>query len=65
MPQSSIVGDKYTFDSTKYFYYRVELDYVKHNYQVFSMNPFQTIYSGLGERAGATIPIQWYEYVNP
>lgn len=65
MPQSSIVGDKYTFDSTKYFYYRVELDYEKHNYQVFSMNPAQTLYSNLGDRAGATIPIKWYEYVNP
>jgi hypothetical protein len=65
MPQSSIVGDKFTFDNTKYFYYRVELDYDKHNYQVFSMNPSQTLYSNLGDRAGATIPIKWYEYVNP
>ena len=65
MPQSSIVGDKFTFDSTKYFYYRVELDYEKQNYQVFNMNPTQTLYSNLGGRAGATIPIKWYEYVNP
>jgi hypothetical protein len=65
MPQSSIVGDKFTFDSTEYFYYRVELDYEKQNYQVFSMNRDQTEYSNLGERAGATIPIKWYEYVNP
>ena len=65
MPQSSIVGDKYTFDSTKYFYYRVKMDYEKRNYQVFNMNPFQTIYSNSGERAGAVVPIKWYEYVNP
>ena len=65
MPQSSIVGDKFTFDSTQYFYYRVELDYEKQNYQVFNMNPTQTLYSNLGGRAGATIPIKWYEYVNP
>jgi hypothetical protein len=65
MPQSSIVGDKFTFDSTQYFYYRVELDYEKQNYQVFSMNKKQTLYSNLGDRAGATIPIKWYEYVNP
>ena len=65
MPQSSIVGDKFTFDSTQYFYYRVELDYEKQNYQVFNMNPTQTLYSNLGNRAGATIPIKWYEYVNP
>jgi hypothetical protein len=65
LPQSSISGDKFVFDSTQYFYYRVELDYEKHNYQVFNMNPTQTIYSNLGGRAGATIPIKWYEYVNP
>jgi hypothetical protein len=29
------------------------------------MNPTQTLYSGLDGRAGATIPIKWYEYVNP
>ena len=65
VPQSSISGDKFVFDSTQYFYYRVELDYEKHNYQVFNMNPTQTLYSDLGGRAGATIPIKWYEYVNP
>ena len=65
VPQSSISGDKFVFDSTQYFYYRVELDYEKHNYQVFSMNKQQTLYSNLGDRAGATIPIKWYEYVNP
>jgi hypothetical protein len=65
VPQSSITGDKFVFDSTQYFYYRVELDYEKHNYQVFNMNPTQTLYSNLGGRAGATIPIKWYEYVNP
>ena len=65
VPQSSISGDKFVFDSTQYFYYRVELDYEKHNSQVFNMNPTQTLYSDLGGRAGATIPIKWYEYVNP
>jgi len=65
VPQSSIVGNKFTFDSTQYFYYRVELDYEKQNYQVFNMNPTQTLYSSLDGRAGATIPIKWYEYVNP
>jgi hypothetical protein len=65
MPQSSISGNTFIFDSTKYFYYRVELDYEKQNYQVFNMNTEQTLYSNLGGRAGATIPIKWYEYVNP
>jgi hypothetical protein len=53
MPQSSLPGNKYTFDGSQYFYYRVELDYEKHNYQVFNMNPNQTIYQNNdGQRAG-------------
>ena len=64
-PQSAALNAKFTFDSTKYFYYRVKLDYNKQTYQVFNMNPFQTLYSSLDNRAGATIPIKWYEYVNP
>jgi hypothetical protein len=65
MPQSSLVGNKYSFDSSQYFYYRVELDYESHEYQVFNMNPFQHIYDKLNQRAGAGVPIKWYEYVNP
>jgi hypothetical protein len=65
MPQSSISGNKHVFDNTKYFYYRVQMDYDKQTYQVFNMNPSQQIYSNLDGRAGATIPIKWYEYINP
>jgi len=65
MPQSSISGNKYSFDSTQYFYYRVKLDYEKHDYQVFNMNQNQPIYNVFGQRAGAVVPIKWYEYVNP
>jgi hypothetical protein len=66
MPQSSISGGTYnTFDSSQYFYYRVKLDYEKHEYQVFNMNPNQHIYDNFNQRAGATVPIKWYEYVNP
>jgi hypothetical protein len=65
MPQSSLSGNKYSFDNSPYFYYRVELDYEKHEYQVFNMNPNQTLYLNDGERAGTVIPIKWYEYVNP
>ena len=67
VPQSSISGDKFSFDNTKYFYYRVELNYDEHNYKVFNMNPFQNEYTqyGLNQRAGVVIPIKWYEYVNP
>ena len=65
VPQSSLSGNKYIFDGSKYFYYRVELDYEKHDYQVFNMNPSQTIYINDGQRAGTLEPIKWYEYVNP
>lgn len=65
MSQSSILGDKFIFDSTKYFYYRVKMDYDKQTYQVFNMNPSQPIYANYGDRAGAVVPIKWYEYVNP
>jgi hypothetical protein len=59
-PQSSIPGNKFVFDNTKYFYYRVQMDYDKQTYQVFNMD-------GLNQRVGATAnsPIKWYEYVNP
>ena len=65
MPQSSLPGNKYVFDGSQYFYYKVELDYEKHDYQVFNMNPNQHIYDATGQRAGTTEPIKWYEYVNP
>jgi hypothetical protein len=64
MPQSSISGDKYSFDSSQFFYYRVELDYEKHNYQVFNINDNQHIYDATYQRAGTLVPIKWYEYVN-
>jgi hypothetical protein len=41
------------------------MDYDKQTYQVFSMNPSQQEYDSLNKRAGAIIPIKWYEYVNP
>jgi len=64
-PQSAISGNKYSFDSLTYFYYKVELDYDKHTYQVFNLNPNVSIYSSYEQRAGTPIPIKWYEYVNP
>jgi hypothetical protein len=65
MSQAEIAGDKFSFDSSQYFYYRVDLDYEKHTYQVFNINPHQNIYNSMGQRAGSGIPIKWYEYVNP
>ena len=65
MPQTSLSGNKYVFDNSQYFYYKVHLDYEKQEYQVFNMNPNQTIYLNDGQRAGTLQPIKWYEYVNP
>jgi hypothetical protein len=56
-PQANLPdGNKYTFDNMIHFYYTVQLDYEKQNYQVFNT---------YGQRMGTTIPIKWYEYVNP
>ena len=57
LPQSTLISNPFIFDNTKYFYYRVQLDYEKQTYQVFDMHTNQ--------RAGAVTPIKWYEYVNP
>jgi hypothetical protein len=65
MPQSVSSGTTTTFDNSRFFYYRVELDYEKQTYQVFNTNPAQNIYNNYGQRAGTAVPIKWYEYINP
>ena len=65
MPQSVSSGTTTTFDNSRFFYYRVELDYEKQTYQVFNTNPAQNIYNNYKQRAGTSVPIKWYEYVNP
>lgn len=55
-PQACITGDKYYFDNQQYFYYTVKLSYEDQTYQVFNSD---------GQRVGTTIPIKWFEYVNP
>lgn len=55
-PQANLVGNKYAFDNTQFFYYTVRLDYDTQTYQVFNT---------YGQRLGTNIPIKWYEYVNP
>ena len=57
-PQSTIQGNKFIFSSSEYFYYRVEMDYLTHSYKVYDIvNPT--------DRVGGTVPIKWYEYINP
>jgi hypothetical protein len=55
-PQSSIVGNKYLFDGSRYFYTKVVLDYNNKSYKFFDY---------IGNRVGDTNPIKWYEYINP
>ena len=54
-PQSKL-GDKYVFESSKYFYYKVKLNYDTQTYEVFNSDDL---------RVGNDIPINWYEYVDP
>lgn len=55
-PQATIVSNKFNFDPSNYFYYKVVLDYTKTTYQVFNSQ---------NVRIGNGTPIKWYEYVNP
>jgi hypothetical protein len=57
-PQANFAvgSDRYLFDNNTYFYYTVNLDYVNQTYQVINSN---------GQRLGTTIPIKWFEYLNP
>lgn len=56
-PQSSFPGSRFTFDIPTYFYYTMKLDYDKQTYQILNQ---------AGQRVGTpTLPIRWYEYINP
>ena len=56
--QDLITPNKFTFDNSKYFYYRVDLDYNNKTYKVYS--------TSTNLRVGDSItPIKFYEYVNP
>lgn len=54
-PQTKITG-KNTFDNSQYFYYTVKLDYNTQTYQIFNT---------YNQRMGTSLPIKWFEYVNP
>lgn len=56
VPQSSpLIPSVFEFES-KYFYYKVNLDYVNKTYEILD---------DLNVRAGTTSSIKWYEYINP
>lgn len=50
-------SDKYNFDYTKYFYYKVIFNYIDKTYNIFDMSN-----NLVGNSAN---PINWFEYVNP
>jgi hypothetical protein len=52
-PNSSVTQ----FDYTEFFYYRVVFDYINLTYRVYETSN--------NERVGTTVPIKWYEYINP
>ena len=53
-PQSDITS-KFMFDPEVYFYYEVRLNYNEKTYEVWDNS----------ERRGTSVPIKWYEYINP
>ena len=55
-PQSNI-PQKFNFNKSKYFFYKVILDYQNYEYMIYNTNNFK--------REGCTTPIKWYEYINP
>jgi hypothetical protein len=56
VPQSSsLIPSVFNFDS-KYFYYKVNLDYVNKTYEILDE---------LNVRVGTASSIKWYEYINP
>ena len=57
-PQSGL-SEKFKFNKSEYFYYKVNLDVDSYEYEVFQEY-------GLGSRVGTlSDSIKWYEYVNP
>lgn len=57
-PQSDI-SQKFNFNKSEYFYYKVELDDTNYEYEVFQAY-------GAGNRVGQlNNGIKWFEYVNP
>ena len=55
--RQSAISQKFNFESSKYFYYQVNMDYENYEYNVINTNT--------QNRVGTVTPINWYEYVNP
>jgi hypothetical protein len=58
VPQADpLLPDKFIFDTDKFFYRKVKLNYVTKKYEIFD--------SLTNLRVGNGTPINWYEYINP
>ena len=54
--QQSLLPNPTLFDASKYFYYKVFLDYTNYTYEIFDSNDV---------RIGIGSEINWYEYIDP
>lgn len=57
-PQNQITPNKFLFNNADYFYYLVDLNYEDKTYEVKRTDTLQRI-------GDFSVPIKWYEYVNP
>jgi hypothetical protein len=57
-PQSNITPNFFNFDSSKYYYYKLVLDYPTKTYEVIDTTTLLRV----GNLAS---PLMWYEYINP
>lgn len=65
-PQSTLSGtDKFSFDKSLYFYYKVVLDVNNYEYEIFKQQPQSNGTINYLRVGDSTTPIKWYEYVNP
>lgn len=65
-PQSTFsAGNKFNFNKSQYFYYKVELDFTNYEYQVYKEIPQQNQAPTLLRVGDTTNVIKWYEYGNP
>ena len=65
-PQSLFNGnDKFNFDKSQYFYYKIIFDYNNYEYAVYKEQPQVNQPPTLFRVGDTANPINWYEYVNP
>jgi hypothetical protein len=65
-PQSTFsANNKFNFNKSQYFYYKVELDFANFEYQVYKEIPQQNQAPVLQRVGDSVNVIKWYEYGNP